>query len=107
MRAGELLGARVRTAGGRSLGTVAGLRCSLDGPSAGPVPAPRVTALVVSPGRVGGALGYQQEGQRGPWLVRVVVDLLHRHRVLVDWTDVAAVGAGEVALRPEADVAGG
>jgi hypothetical protein len=55
MRASELLGASVRTSDGRRLGVVTGLRCSLDGPTSGPTPAPRVRALVVSGRHVGSA----------------------------------------------------
>ena len=84
MRASELLGAEVRTADGLRLGVVTGLRCSSDGPSSGTVPAPRVRALVVTGRHVGGALGYQQEGQRGPWLVRAVIRALHRDVHVVD-----------------------
>jgi hypothetical protein len=84
MRAGELLGAEVRTPEGRRIGVVTGLRCTLDGPSGGPTPAPRVRTLVVTVRGVGASLGYQQEGQRGPWLVRAAIRALHRHTHLVD-----------------------
>jgi hypothetical protein len=84
MRASELLGAEVATVEGRRLGVVSGLRCSLDGPSDGPTPAPRVRALVVTGRHVGAALGYQQEDQRGPWLVRTLIRALHRDTRLVD-----------------------
>ena len=84
MRAGELLGAEVLAPDGRRLGVVSDLRCTLDGPSDGPTPAPRVRALVVTGRHVGASLGYQQEGQRGPWLVRRLVRALHRGARLVD-----------------------
>jgi hypothetical protein len=104
MRASELLGARVVAADGRPVGFVTGLRCRLDGPSEGPVRAPRLRTLVVTRRRVGAFLGYQQDRQRGPWLVHRVVSLLHRHTELVDWDSVGEVSPGEIRLhgsRPE------
>ena len=103
MRASEILGAEVRTARGHRLGVVTGLRCSLDGPSGGPVPAPRVRALVVSGRHVGAALGYQQEGQRGPWLVRAAIRALHRHSTLVGVDLVDRIEGQVIRLAPGAD----
>lgn len=100
MRASDLIGAHVRDAGGRLLGHVTDVRCALDGPGHGPVPAPRITALVVSPRSVGAALGYQQEGQRGPWLVRVLIRRLHRGQVVIPWSRVGSLGEREIRLRP-------
>jgi hypothetical protein len=103
MRASELLAAEVRTVDGRRLGVVTGLRCSLDGPSQGPTPAPRVRALVVTGRHVGAALGYQQENQRGPWLVRALIRALHRRTRLVDVGLIDRVEAGTVRLSAEPD----
>jgi hypothetical protein len=99
MRASELLGTRVITADGRPIGFVTGLRCTLDGPSDGPLAAPRLRTLVVTPRRVAASLGYQQNRQHGPWLVHQVVRLLHRHTRMVEWDDVATIGAAEIRLR--------
>lgn len=98
MRASELLGAEVRTVDGRRLGVVSGLRCTLDGATEGPTPAPRVRALVVSGRHMGAALGYQQEGQRGPWLVRALVRALHRRTCLVDVGLIDRIEDGTVRL---------
>jgi sporulation protein YlmC with PRC-barrel domain len=98
MRASDLLGARVETRSGRRLGRVQGLRCTLDGPSEGSVASPRLRALVVTPRRLGGSLGYQQEGQRGPWLIGAVVRRLHRDQSVVDWNDVLEIGDGRVLV---------
>lgn len=103
MRASELLGSEVRTADGRRVGVVTGLRCSLDGPSRGPTPAPRVRALVVTGRHAGTALGYQQDGQRGPWLVRVAVRALHRGTTLVEVGRIDHVEEGTVRLTPGPD----
>lgn len=100
MRASDLLGARVVTADGTQLGAVTGLRCTSDGPTKrGHLPAPRLVGLVVAQRGVGAALGYQQQGQRGPRVVRIVVQWLHRHDRLIPWSDVTDVGDGVVRLR--------
>jgi hypothetical protein len=101
MRASELLGADVRTPQGRRVGVVTGLRCTLDGPRDGPVAAPRVRQLVVTGRGVGAALGYQQEGQRGPWPVRALIQGLRRHSHLVDVGLIDRVDAGTVRLIAE------
>jgi hypothetical protein len=103
MRASELLGAEIRDPGGRRLGVVTGLRCSLDGPSGGPTPAPRVRALVVSDRHVGAYLGYQQEDQRGPWLVRKVIRALHRGTRLVDVGLIDRIETGTIRLAADPD----
>ena len=102
MRASDLLGARVTTDDGRDLGHVVGLRCTLDGPSDGPLAAPRIATLVVTPARSGSSLGYVQDSDRGPWLIGAVIRRLHRARRLVDWADIADVGDREIRLRPDA-----
>jgi hypothetical protein len=99
MRASDLLYARVVGPDGRPLGVVTGLRCSLDGPSAGRLRAPRLQTLVVNPRRAGTLLGYEKERKQGPWLVRRVVELLHRGSRFVEWDAVAEVGDGVVRLR--------
>jgi hypothetical protein len=102
MRASDLLGARVVGPGGRSLGTVTGLECRADGAVRGALPAVRLRGLVVSGGTWGGALGYRQPGQRGPWLIRRLVELLQRGTRTVAWEDVDEVADGIVRLRREA-----
>jgi hypothetical protein len=98
MRASDLLGAEVRTVDGRRLGVVTGLRCTADGPSSGATPAPRVRALMVTGRHVGAALGYQQTGQRGPWLVGALTRRLHRGARLVDVGLIDRIERGTVHL---------
>jgi hypothetical protein len=100
MRASDLLGARVVAANHRVLGHVSGLRCSLDGPSGGPVSAPRLQALMITPRRTGSSLGYQQESHKGPWLIGAVMRRLHRGSRTVDWDLVDEIAAGEIRLKP-------
>jgi hypothetical protein len=107
MRASDLLGARVVTAGGDEIGVVIGLRCTSDGPKKrGSLPAPRLRAIVVGHRGIGAALGYQQEKQRGPWLIRSMMRRLHRDDRVVDWADVDGVEAGVVRLRRDVDLDG-
>ena len=103
MRASDLLGAEVHTADGGRLGVVTGLRCTSDGPSTGGLPAPRVRALQVTGRHVGAALGYQQDGQRGPWLVRALVQALHRRTALVDVGSIDRIEDGTVHLSSTPD----
>jgi hypothetical protein len=103
MRASELLGAEVRSADGRRLGTVTGLRCSLDGASNGPTPAPRVRSLVISGRHVGAYLGYQQDGQRGPALIRRLVRALHRDTRIVDVALIERLETGTVRLSADSE----
>jgi hypothetical protein len=100
MRASDLLGATVVAANHRVLGRVSGLRCSLDGPSDGPVSAPRLQALVITPRRTGSSLGYQQDVHRGPWLVGAVMRWLHRNGRIVEWDLVDEIAPGEIRLKP-------
>jgi hypothetical protein len=100
MRASELLGATVVAANHRVLGHVTGLRCSLDGPSVGAVPAPRLEALVLTPRLTGSSLGYQQETHRGPWLVGAVMRRLHRGSRVVEWDLIDEIAPGEIRLKP-------
>jgi hypothetical protein len=100
MRASDLLGARVVTAGGEQIGSVRALVCSLDGPGDGPLPAPRLRALQVSSRGAGASLGYRQPDMRGPWLIAVVVRWRHRTAREVPWEQVDDVADGVVRLRP-------
>jgi len=103
MRTSELVGAAVVTANGRRIGYVTGLLCSLDGGGRGPVDAPRLRALVVGPRLLGRRLGYQQEGQRGPAVLRWLFHRLHRQTRVVEWAEVREVRDGKVRLVASGD----
>jgi sporulation protein YlmC with PRC-barrel domain len=90
MRAGELIGRDVIDRAGHRVGVVTDLRCVQDGPLRGIMAAPRLVALLVSPRHTGALLGYHRPAQDGPWLIRVVVERLHRGARLVPWTAVVA-----------------
>ncbi len=102
MRASELLGARVRTAEGDTLGYVTDLRCRRDGPVRGHLQEIRLESLVVSSRLAGSNLGYQQRGKRGPWLIGVIMRRLHRDSRVVDWNLVDDVSPGEIRLKATA-----
>ena len=105
MRASDLVRATVVTADGEEIGVVTGLMCTSDGPKyGGSLPAPVLRQLEVAPRSFGAALGYQQGEQSGPWLVRVVMQRLHRRDRLIDWADVDRVADGVVRLRSGADL---
>jgi hypothetical protein len=100
MRASDLLNARVVTADGDDLGIVTGLLCTSDGPKyGGTLPAPVLRQLQVARHGFGAALGYQSGEQRGPWLIRVAMQRVHRRDRVVDWADVDRVRDGVVRLR--------
>jgi sporulation protein YlmC with PRC-barrel domain len=90
MRASELIGRDVIDRAGHRIGVVTDLRCVQDGPLRGALATPRLAALVVRPRHTGALLGYHRPAQHGPWLIRVIVERLHRHARLVPWTAVTA-----------------
>jgi sporulation protein YlmC with PRC-barrel domain len=97
MRASDLIGLDVVDAAGDRLGMVTDLRCVQDGPLRGAMQAPRVSALIVSRRHTGSLLGYDRRAQQGPWLIRVIIQILHRDAVLVPWDNVAGHD-GKIAL---------
>ena len=98
MRASDLIGLGVFGAAGERLGVVTDLRCVQDGPLRGAMQAPRVAALIVSGRHTGSLLGYDRRSQQGPWMVRALVQRLHRHAVLIPWETVADT-TGKITLR--------
>jgi sporulation protein YlmC with PRC-barrel domain len=100
MRASDLIDATVVDGNGARLGTVSDVRLRRSGPPRGAWgPALRIVGLVVSDRRLGGFLGYDRGGVRGPWLVAKAVRWLHRDAVLVPWDDVVSHAHGRVVVR--------
>ena len=99
MRASELIGMEVVDSTGEGVGVVTDLRCVQDGPLRGAMCLPRVHALVVSRHHVGSLLGYDRRPQQGPWLVRMIVRILHHGLIVVPWSQVAS-WEGRVVLGP-------
>jgi sporulation protein YlmC with PRC-barrel domain len=98
MRASDLIGLDVYDSAEKRVGVVTDLRCRQDGPLIGAMQAPRITAIIVSGRHTGSLLGYDRHSQQGPWLIRTLVQRLHRYAVLIQWEDVADT-AGRITLR--------
>ena len=97
------MNAEVRDVDGRRFGRVLDVR--LDG---GPEVQARhseqvleVTGLLVGRGRPGGLLGYDRQGEQGPWLVNKAVRWLHRDSGMVDADRIVGIdwGHGRVVVR--------
>jgi hypothetical protein len=99
MRASDLIGQDVYDAADTRIGVITDLRCVQDGPLRGSMQVPRVAALIVSTRHTGSLLGYDRSDQQGPWLIRIIVQLLHRHAVLVPWEQLADI-TGPIRLHP-------
>ena len=106
MRASDVLGAHVVDADGAYLGNVSDVRLVQDGPILGTWGAAfRVDGLVVSPNNSGSYLGYDRGTVNGPWLVKAIVQFLHRHAVYVPWDDVTSCGDRRIEVgRRKADL---
>jgi hypothetical protein len=99
MRASDLIGQDVYDATHQHVGVITDLRCVQDGPLRGAMQAPRVAALIISTRHTGSLLGYDRSNQQGPWIVRIIVQFLHRHAVLIPWDDIADP-TGPIRLKP-------
>ena len=92
MRISDLLDERVYDAAGNSVGKVHDVRLVQDARSReGDDDAFRVDALLV--GHVGAAtrLGFVRTGQRGPWLLRVLMTRRERRAEEIPWSDIERV----------------
>jgi hypothetical protein len=89
MRLSELLGSQVR-AGGNPVGVVTDVRLAQVGGVRGVLAELVVESLLVSTRHTGTLFGYERGITRGPWLVRRVVQWLHRSAFFVDWDDVSS-----------------
>lgn len=96
---GDLLDTPVRGPADDCLGYVVDVRLVLDGPLDGPLAAPRLHGLLVSPRTGTSFLGYERTAVRSPALVARWLRWRHRGTFLVHWQDVAAVEPGAVRLR--------
>jgi hypothetical protein len=83
---GDLLGARVIGPADEQLGEVLDVRLEPDREHGGA--GLTITSLLVGQGRLGSYLGYDRQGDQGPWLVNRVVRWLHRHSGMVAARDI-------------------
>lgn len=99
----ELLGTIVRDSIGKRIGVVVDVRFVLDGPpsgqGAGTLAEARLHGVLVSPRASTSFAGYERTGVNRPWLIAHFLAWRERGTVLVLWTDVEAVGGGELRLR--------
>jgi sporulation protein YlmC with PRC-barrel domain len=102
MKASDLIGRPVYDAGGQQLGIVTDLRCIQDGPLRGSMQTPRIAALIISRRHTGSLLGYDRRRQQGPWLIRKLVQRLHRNAALIPW-DAVADTTNRITLHPGSD----
>jgi len=85
-RLDRLLGCGILFADGRDGERV--IDVTLTRVSPHPRAALRVEGLVIGRRRPGTLFGYHRHPRQGPWLVRVIVQALHRDTTYVDWADV-------------------
>ena len=103
MQLSDLMDSRVIDADGNHLGKVRDVRVVQDGPLLLPFGAAfRVEGLAVGSGPSGRRLGYERQGVRGPWLLRVLFGRLSQRDRFVDWRDVTTWNGREVHLRVRA-----
>lgn len=97
----DLLGMGVRFADGRDGDQVTDVRLAPATRVPGPLAELVVDGLVVGRRRPGTLFGYARNPGQGPWMVRSVVRLLHRHTGYLAWEDVDHVdwAAGVVHVR--------
>jgi hypothetical protein len=74
----ELLGARVQTPDGRSLGVVLDIGCAALERSESVVGRLRVTSLLCGTRQTGARLGYAEDPDMGPWLLARLLRRVHR-----------------------------
>ena len=95
----ELLDTPVHDGEGQAVGFVVDVRLALDGPFEGPLAAPRIVGLLVSPRTGTSFLGYERRDEQRPALLAHLLRRRHRGTFLVQWPDVVAVEEGSVRLR--------
>ena len=54
---------------------------------------PKLTTegLIIGRNRPGSLFGYDRRRQQGPWLIQMILRVVHRHTGYVEWTDVAGI----------------
>jgi sporulation protein YlmC with PRC-barrel domain len=90
-RLSELIGMSVEDAGGTSLGRVTDVRLAPTASVVGGSAELVVEELLVARRFTGSLLGYDRRKDQGPWLVRSVVQRLHRSSCRVPWSAVSEV----------------
>jgi hypothetical protein len=87
----DLLGMQVRFADGRDGDRVIDVRLAPSARVPGPLAELVVDGIIVGKMRPGTLFGYDRHPGQGPWIIRRVVGLLHRHTGYLAWEDVDRV----------------
>lgn len=102
----DLIGARVNSRGGESLGQVLDVGCTAFERTDHGLGRLRVVDLLVGPHHAGARLGYVEDSHEGPWLIARLVRRLHRADRRVPFSAVESIdwegSAITVRLTPEA-----
>ncbi|MBB5782718.1 PRC-barrel domain containing protein [Nonomuraea jabiensis] len=101
MRLSDLLARPVRDSSGQAVGQVADVRLVQDGPLLRQVHhAFRVAGLIVVTRHTGRLFGYERgPAIKGPWLVRMLLKVLHRNTRYVPWEHVDRIDEAGILLR--------
>ena len=103
MRLSDLLRSEVVDTNGRRYGTIEDVLIVQDGPLLLPFGAAfRVDRIIVGTGRAGTRLGYNREGLRGPWLLRVLFGAIERRAHDIPWAAVVEWNGRTVIVRTDA-----
>src|SRR2546430_3022202 len=85
-RLSVLIETHVFAAGGKDLGRCHDIWAQCTGPKLGEFgPALRIHSLLVGRGAFGERLGYHHGDVKGPWLLKVFFQRLHRSAAVVGW----------------------
>jgi hypothetical protein len=90
-RLDDLLGMTVRFADGRHGDQVTDVRLVPGDRVRGQLAELVTEGLVVGRHRPGTLFGYDRHPERGPWLIGVVMRLVHRHTGYLEWGDVTRI----------------
>lgn len=100
-RLDDVLGMRVRFADGRDGDRVLDLRLTGSDRVPGLLAELVVEGVVAGRMRPGTLFGYDRTREQGPWMIRTLLRVLHRHTGYVAWEDVDRIDweAGVIHLR--------
>jgi sporulation protein YlmC with PRC-barrel domain len=102
-RLSELLGCRVVSSRGHVLGVVKDARLAPTAAVTGHRALLTVDGLVVGSRNTGAFLGYDRQDEQGPWLVRTIVQRIHRDSGYLPWDQVREVDWSAGVVQATAD----
>ena len=90
-RLSDLLGMSIRFDDGHEQDQVIDVRLAPAEPVRGSLQELVVEGFIVGRPRPGTLFGYDRHPDQGPWIIRVLVRMLHSHTGYLEWGDVAQV----------------